>query len=165
MTLNSSGLFLEIRRIAYRNARRPRIRARTRGRLSISTVNPPLTRPVMMPMTISFVFRTRSPDESRFAPRLAFSRDRRVSARAILHAVQGNLDGLSDDNLDLALFILELVRRYHGLGLQSNIDDDVVLADSRSSVEDGARTNALARDALFETVPQNFLSCFLLTTL
>ncbi len=82
-------------------------------------------------------------------------------ARAILHAVQCNLDGLADDDFDLALFVLELIGRNDGLGLQSNIDDDVVLADfDDQSVEDGARTNALARDALFEQFRKTFCHVF-----
>ena len=39
-------------------------------------------------------------------------------ARAVLHAVQRDLDGLADGDLDLALFVLELIRGNDRFGLQ-----------------------------------------------
>ena len=78
-------------------------------------------------------------------------------ARAVLHAVQRDLDGLADGHLDLALFVLELIRGNDRLGLQSDIDDDVILADlDDQSIEDGARTNPLAGDALFKQFRKTF---------
>ncbi len=82
----------------------------------------------------------------------------------VLHAVQGHLDGLADDNFDLALFVLELFRRYDGFGFQSNVDDDVVLAYfDDQPVEDGARTDALAGNALFEQFGKTFSHVFSVT--
>ena len=78
-------------------------------------------------------------------------------ARAILDAVQGDLDGLADDDFDFTFFVLELVGGNHRLGFQSDVDDDVVLAYfDDQSIEDGARTDALARDALFEQFRKTF---------
>jgi hypothetical protein len=82
-------------------------------------------------------------------------------SRTVLHAVQSNFDGLADDDLDFTFFILELVRGDHRLGLQPDVDDDVVLAYfDDQTVEDGARTNALARDALFEQFRKTFCHVF-----
>ncbi len=81
--------------------------------------------------------------------------------RTVLHAVQGDLDRFPDGDLDLTLFVLELIGRYDGFGLQSNIDDYIVLTDfDDQAVEDGARTNALARDALFEQFRKTFSHVF-----
>jgi hypothetical protein len=42
-------------------------------------------------------------------------------------------------------------------GLQSDIDDHVILANfDDQSIEDGARANALARDALFKQFRKTF---------
>lgn len=49
-------------------------------------------------------------------------------ARAVLHTIQRHLDRLADGDLDLAFFVLELIGRNDRLGLQSDIDDHVVLA-------------------------------------
>ena len=44
-----------------------------------------------------------------------------------------------------------------GFGLQSDVDDDVVLADfDDQAIEDGAGTNPLARDALFKQFRKTF---------
>ena len=77
MTLNSSGLFsrYEVSRTGRTSTSEPGRNART---CSISTVNPPLTRPVMTPMTISALLNASS-RRVQVRARLAFSRDRRVS--------------------------------------------------------------------------------------
>ena len=82
-------------------------------------------------------------------------------ARAVLDAVQRHFDRLADGHLDLALFVLELIGRNDRLGLQSDIDDDIILADfDDQSIEDGARTNALAGDALFKQFRKTFCHVF-----
>jgi len=82
-------------------------------------------------------------------------------ARAIFDAVQGDFDGLADDDLDFTLFILELIGRYDRFGLQSDVDDDIVLSDfDDQPVENGARTNALARNALFKQFRETFSHVF-----
>jgi hypothetical protein len=104
--------------------------------------------------------------ESRFQPRPG-ARALRLLARqarlagAVLDAVEGHFDGLADGNLDLTFFILELVGRYDRFGLQSDVDDDVVLADfDDQSVEDGAGANSLAGDALFKQFRKTFCHVF-----
>ena len=78
-------------------------------------------------------------------------------SRTVLDAVQRDLDRLADGDLDLAFLILELVGWNYRLGFQSDVDDHVVLAYfDDQSIEDGARTNALARDALFEQFRKTF---------
>jgi len=60
-------------------------------------------------------------------------------------------------NFDFALLVLELIRGYDGLGLQTDIDDYVILADlDDEAVEYGAGTNPLARDALFKQFRKTF---------
>ena len=82
-------------------------------------------------------------------------------ARAVLDAVERDLDGLTDGDFDLALLVLELIRGYDGLGLQTDIDDDVILADlDDEAVEYGAGTNPLARDALFKQFRKTFCHVF-----
>ena len=77
MTLNSSGLFSRYdgSRTGRTSTREPGRKART---LSISTVNPPLTRPVMVPVTTSCFSKAVS-RRVQVRARLAFSRDSRVS--------------------------------------------------------------------------------------
>src|SRR5579864_8509161 len=77
MTLNSSGLFsrYEVSRTGRTSTSEPGRNART---LSISTVNPPLTRPVITPVTISELLNAVS-RRVQVRARLAFSRERRVS--------------------------------------------------------------------------------------
>src|SRR5580698_8222227 len=78
-------------------------------------------------------------------------------ARAVLDAVERDLDGLADVNFDFALLVLELIRGYDGLGLQTDIDDYVILADlDDEAVEYGAGTNPLARDTLFKQFRKTF---------
>src|ERR1700694_1544638 len=82
-------------------------------------------------------------------------------SRTVLDAVQSDFDGLAHGDLDFTLLVLELVGGNYRLGFQSDIDDDVVLAYfDDQSVEDGARTNALARDALFEQFRKTFCHVF-----
>src|ERR1700704_2770230 len=132
MTLNSSGLFSKYdgSRTGRTSTKEPGRNART---LSISTVKPPLTRPVMMPMTTS-----------------CFSK-----------AVSRRVHGLAHGDLEFTLLVLELVGGNYRLGFQSDIDDDVVLAYfDDQSIEDGARTYALARDALFKQFRKTFCHVF-----
>jgi len=113
-----------------------------------------------MPMTNLLFFERGLQTSPRFARAWLFSRDRRVSPEPSSTLSKATRRSLRR-HLDLALSFLNLVRRYHGLGLQSNIDDDVVLADfDDQSVEDGARTNALAPRCSVRTVPQNFSVMF-----
>jgi hypothetical protein len=92
---------------------------------------------------------------------LGFFAGQACLARTILDAVQGHFDGLADADLDLAFFVLELLRGDDRLGLQAHVDDHVVLADfDDQSVEDGARTNALAGYALFEQFRETFCHVF-----
>ena len=104
--------------------------------------------------------------EGRFEPRpgsgaLGLLARQAGFSRTVLDAVQGDLDGLADGDLDFTFFVLELVGGNYRLGFQSDIDDDVVLADfDDQSIEDGARTNALARDALFEQFRKTFCHVF-----
>ena len=100
--------------------------------------------------------------EGRLQPRpgsraLGFFARQAGLAGAVLDAVQGDFDGLADGDLDFALFILELIGGDDRFGFQSDIDDDVVLADfDDQSIEDGARPNALARNALFKQFRKTF---------
>src|SRR5215472_17322713 len=77
MTLNSRGLpsRYEVSRTGRTSTSEPGRNART---FSISTVNPPLTRPVITPVTISDLLNASS-RRVQVRARLAFSRDRRVS--------------------------------------------------------------------------------------
>jgi len=77
MTLNSSGLFsrYDVSRTGRTSTSEPGRNART---LSISTVKPPLTRPVMTPTTICESLNAVS-RRVQVRARLAFSRERRVS--------------------------------------------------------------------------------------
>ena len=103
-----------------------------------------------------FEARPRSGTLGLFARETGFS-------RTVLDAVQGDFDGLAHDDLDLTFFVLELVGGNYRLGFQSDVDDDVVLAYfDDQSIEDGARTNALARDALFEQFRKTFCHVVLL---
>jgi hypothetical protein len=82
-------------------------------------------------------------------------------SRSVFDAVQGDFDGFADDYFDFTFFVLELVGGNHCLGFQSDIDDDVVLAYfDDQSIEDGARSNALARNALFEQFRKTFCHVF-----
>src|SRR5882762_7832512 len=82
-------------------------------------------------------------------------------SRTVLDAVQGDFDGLAHGDLDFTFFVLELVGGNYRLGFQSDIDDDVVLAYfDDQSIEDGARTYALARDALFKQFRKTFCHVF-----
>jgi hypothetical protein len=95
--------------------------------LSISTVKPPFTRPVMVPVTISDLLN----DSSRrvqVRARLAFSRERRVSPVPSSMAVEGDFDAVAGLDLDLAAFVLELLERDDRFGLQAHVDDDHVVA-------------------------------------
>jgi hypothetical protein len=79
----------------------------------------------------------------------------------VLDAVQGDFDGLAHDDFDFTFFVLELVGRNHRFGLQSDIDDDVVLAYfDDQPVEYGAGTNPLAGNALFEQFRKTFCHVF-----
>ena len=159
MTLNSSGLFSRYdgSRTGRTSTREPGKNART---LSISTVKPPLTRPVMMPMTIS-CFSNAVSRRVQVLRALGFLAGQAGFARTVLHAIQRDFDGLADGDLDFTLFVLELIGGNDRFGLQSDVDDDVVLAYfDDQSVEDGARTNALARDALFEQFRKTFCHVF-----
>ena len=78
-------------------------------------------------------------------------------AGTVFDGIEGHFDRLADGHFHLALLVLELLGRNHCLGLQSDIDDDVVLTDfDNQSVEDGAGANALAGYALFKQFRKTF---------
>ena len=93
--------------------------------------------------------------------RLAFSRDRRVSPEPS-STLSSATSTVSPTVTSISPFsFLNWSERDDGLGLQSDVDDDVVLADFDDQPgEDGARTNALARDALFEQFRKTFCHVF-----
>src|ERR1017187_2201891 len=85
---------------------------------------------------------------------------------AVLDAVQCDLDRLADGALDFTLFVLELIGGNDRLGLQADIDYDVVLSDfDDQSVEDGAGANPLTRDALFKQFRKTFCHMLSIKTL
>ena len=93
--------------------------------------------------------------------RLAFSRDRRVSPEpsSTLSSATSTVSPTAD--FDLALLVLELLDGNDGFGLESDVDDDEVLADiDDQAVEDRARTNALVGEALFEQFRETFCHVF-----
>ena len=75
---------------------------------SISTVKPPLTRPVMMPVTISALLKASS-RRVQVRARLAFSRDRRVSPVPSSTASRATSTSIARLDFDFAAFVLELV--------------------------------------------------------
>ena len=93
---------------------------------SISTVKPPLTRPVMTPGhdlgLVEGLFEARP--GARALGLLA--RQARL-AGAVLDRVEGDLDLVAGLDLDLAAFVLELLEGNDGLGLEAYVDDDDVV--------------------------------------
>src|SRR5690606_17848636 len=78
-------------------------------------------------------------------------------ARAILDAVECDLDVVADVYFDLAAVVLELLDRDHGLALQAGVDQDHIGSDfNDTSGEDGARLDLLRGQAFFEQLRKTF---------
>ena len=123
---------------------------------SSSTVKPPFTRPVMMPVTISDSLNAFS-RRVQVRARLAFSRDSRVFAVAVFDGIQRHFDFIAGDDFDLAALIAELVEGDDGFGLEADVHDDHVVAYADDPAgEDHAWANALIRQALFEHLAERF---------
>jgi hypothetical protein len=72
-------------------------------------------------------------------------------ARAVLDAVEGHFHVVADADLDFPTFVLELLRRDHGLGLEAGAHQNDVGTDfDHPTGEDLSRPNTLTRQALFE---------------
>jgi len=83
----------------------------------------------------------------------------RQSGRAgtVLDGIERNLDLVARGNLDLAGFILELIRRDDCLGLESDADDDHVGRDADDgTVQYLAGADLLAGQTLFEQLGKGF---------
>ena len=67
--------------------------------------------------------------------------------------------GIAGLDLDLAAFVLELLERNDGLGLEAYVDDDDVVGDVDDQPgQDHPRADALVSETLLEELERNFLS-------
>ena len=100
-------LAFQVGRCRAPGARPPASRAGRRARCPISTVKPPLTLPLMRPLTISPLLERLL--EARPRPGALGLLARQAGlAEAVLDGVQRDLDLVADRDLDLAAFVLEL---------------------------------------------------------
>ena len=82
-------------------------------------------------------------------------------AGAVLDRIECDLDRVAGLDLDLAAFILELLEGDHGLGLETDIDDDDVIGDfDDQSGKDHPRTDALIGETLLEKLGETFCHTF-----
>jgi hypothetical protein len=78
-------------------------------------------------------------------------------AGAVLDGVERDLNFLADVNIDFAAVILELVGRYHGLGLEPDAHDhDVGIHVDDGAGQDLAGLDLLAGEALLEELLERF---------
>ena len=112
-----------------------------------STVRPPLTLPLMVPVT-------NSPDSSAFSRRHPRGQALGLVARqdgvavAVFDGVDGDRDEIADLDFDFALVVLEFVDRNVGFGLEAGVDDHEVVLDADDFGGDhfaGAHFGALQR--------------------
>ena len=95
---------------------------------SISTVKPPLTRPLMMPLMTS-CFSNACLEALPGAGTLGFFAREARFAGAVFDAVECDFDVVADADFDLAALVLELCDGDDGFALESCVDDDDVGAD------------------------------------
>ena len=84
----------------------------------MSTVKPPLTLPLMTPVTASPSSKAVSRQFQALAL-FAFSRERPGGAESVLHRVERDLDEVADRDLHLPVLVSELFDRDGRLGLQT----------------------------------------------
>ena len=114
----------------------------------MSTVKPPLTLPLMRPVTISFFSSACSSRDHRALGLLARQHG---FAEAVLDAVEGDLHFVADGDVDLAAVVTELFDRHDAFGLQAGVDHHDVGADVHDAPhDDRAGLDFLAGQALFE---------------
>ena len=120
-------------------------------------MKPPLTRPLMTPLTISpFVKASRG--ASRCVRAWLFAREPRSRPKPSSTASSADLDLLADLDVDYAVLIPELIRGYDGFGFQADADDD----DIGIHVDDGAGQDLtwlellIHARALFEKLLERF---------
>ena len=159
MTLNSSGLFsrYDVSRTGRTSTSEPGRNART---FSISTVKPPLTRPVMTPVTICELLKAVS-RRVQVRARLAFSRDRRVSP--VPSSTESSATSTSSPVLTSISprSFLNWSIGDHGLGLEAHVDDDDVVGDFDDEPrEDHAGADALVSETVFEELGETFCHTF-----
>ena len=105
----------------------------------MSTVKPPLTLPLMRPVTVSSasmgVFQL-VPDHGA----LGFLARQHGFAEAVFERVERDLDFVADGDFELARLVAELFDRHDAFGLQAGVDHDHVGADFDDDAgDDGAR--------------------------
>ena len=94
-----------------------------------STVRPPLTLPLTVPVT-------NSPDSSELLERQPRGQALGLVARqdgvavAVFDGVDGDRDEVADLDFELALVVLEFVDRNVGLGLEAGVDHHEVVVDA-----------------------------------
>ena len=127
---------------------------------SISTVKPPLTRPVMTPVTISELLKAVFEARPGAGTLGFFARQARF-AGAVFDGVERDFDFVAGLDLDLAAFVLELLERDDGFGLEAHVDDDHVgrHVDDEPR-EDHAGADALVSETLFEELGETFCHTF-----
>ena len=155
MTLNSSALpsRYDGSRTGRTSTSEPGRNARTK---SISTVKPPLTRPLMMPLTIS-CFSNACFEARPGAGALGLLARQAGFAVAVLDAVERDFDVVADADFDLAAVVLELLDGDDGFALQAGVDDHDVGSDFDDAAhQDGARLDLLGGQALFEQLGKTF---------
>ena len=124
----------------------------------ISTVKPPLTLPVMMPVTIS-AFSNAFSSRVHGASALGLLARQARLAEAVFDGVERDLDVVAGLDFELARVVLELLERDDGFGLQAGVDDDDVVGDVDDEPgEDHPRADALVSETLLEELRRNFLS-------
>ena len=78
-------------------------------------------------------------------------------AIAVFHGIQGDLNLVTGHNFDFTAFIAELIDGDHGLGLQANVHDHHVVADTDDQArQDHPRAHPLVGKALFEQFAKRF---------
>ena len=82
-------------------------------------------------------------------------------AGAVLDRVERDFDGVAGLDLDLAAFVLELLERNDGLGLEADVDDDDVVGDVDDQPgQDHSRADALIGETLLEELCETFCHTF-----
>ena len=114
------------------------------------TVRPPLTLPVIVPVTRELLFRA----SSRIVPGGdalgAIARQAR-GAVAVFQHLDGNLDEIAHLHFEFALIIQEFFERNIGFRFQAGIDhDEIVIDEHHFCSDDFALTHFLASQGFFK---------------
>ncbi len=121
-----------------------------------NTVRPPLTRPLVVPVTNSPDSSACSSD-SHEARRLAVSRDSTGVAVAVFDDTNGHRDEVTHLDFDFALVVFELFNWHIGFGFEASVHDHKVLIDGNHFGSDYfARTHFGALQGFFKQGGKRF---------